>query len=546
MLRLKIAGQYVDLPNDFSFTMNMKSPVFNDIGNFSYPFRIPATARNAIILAFPHRLPNTGNPYRDIDSRFEWNGITLFAGIARLKTVSDKSYEGAVFDGNGDFYYQLKNRQLQQIDMGEMVFSDEATALAYLNSTIPLCYPDVPLACPQVYNENYFDPPTSNSQLKYFNYNYPGMLLQTSNTSERTILVPMLYLRYVLAKLFAGLSYELDDQMFTSHADFNKLVLFNSTCCNNAGVNFPERFPSNYSLSHLTFNQHVPRLPVVEFMKGLENMFGLGMFVDNTSRKVRLIKLESIINNSSYDDFSKNVISKSFESEEAKTGYKFQMTLDGDDTAAQVMTDFEDKIAALYSGSVKDLSYLPSFPIGEIGSIYYVEDLMEFYQMNTAKNWVVNSLLSLLRTRFFFRTGEQSLETKFSVPWNDGNKMIVTNAMEKYKEITPRLFFTEYVNPSLPLLGLHGTDHTANFSLYYPWENGLFNKFWLDFMQFRANAKLVKIQRQMDFSELRDFDFSRKIMVDGVKMLVRSLQVTIKKDRIMPATLECYTVDNDV
>lgn len=546
MLRLKIAGQYVDLPNDFSFTMNMKSPVFNDIGNFSYPFRIPATARNAIILAFPHRLPNTGNPYRDIDSRFEWNGITLFAGIARLKTVSDKSYEGAVFDGNGDFYYQLKNRQLQQIDMGEMVFSDENAAITYLTGTLASYFPTVPLACPLVYNANYFDPPAETEQLKYFNYLYPGSVLRIRDavTNERTVLVPMLYLRHVLSKLFSGLSYELDDQMFTSHADFNRLALFNSTCCNNEGNNSPPRVPTNYSLSHLIFNYHVPRLPVNDFLKGLENMFGMGMFVDNTSRKVKLMSLQSIVNNQSYSNFSKGIISRSIENEEAKTGYKFSMTLDADDNSFQELTELEDQIMSRYAGSVKDTSYLPAWPIGEIGTIYYVEDSMSFYQMNTAKNWVVTSLMSVLRTRFFFRDGNQSLETKFSTPWYDSlyQYMTVKNTMAKYMDITPRLLFTEIFS-NMGVTGMSAKNETSNFSLFYPWENGLFNKFWIDFMRLRANAKLVKIQRQMDFSELRDFDFSRKIMVDGIKMLVKSLQVTIKKDRIMPATLECYTCD---
>jgi hypothetical protein len=44
----------------------------------------------------------------------------------------------------------------------------------------------------------------------------------------------------------------------------------------------------------------------------------------------------------------------------------------------------------------------------------------------------------------------------------------------------------------------------------------------------------------MEFRELKNFDFSKKYMIGGVKYLVKSIQVVLKKDRIMPATLECY------
>jgi hypothetical protein len=43
--------------------------------------------------------------------------------------------------------------------------------------------------------------------------------------------------------------------------------------------------------------------------------------------------------------------------------------------------------------------------------------------------------------------------------------------------------------------------------------------------------------------ELKNFDFSRKYMMNGNKYLVKSIQVVLKKDRIMPAILECYTCE---
>jgi hypothetical protein len=47
----------------------------------------------------------------------------------------------------------------------------------------------------------------------------------------------------------------------------------------------------------------------------------------------------------------------------------------------------------------------------------------------------------------------------------------------------------------------------------------------------------------MDFLEFRNFDFSWKNMIGGLKYLAKSIQVTMKKDRVTPATMECLTCD---
>ena len=543
MLSLKVNEQNVDLGDDFSFTMNLKSPMFNDIGNYSYPFRIPATPRNAIILEFAHRLENTADPFIERQARFEWNGITLFSGMARLKTAGSEAYEGTIFDSSGDFYYQLKNRSLQHLDMGEMVFDSENDAIAYLSSTLNKYYPDAPVACPQIQNKNYFDPAVMNTELEYYNYEYPGneFRLFTVNTNERTVIVPMLYLRYILDKLFTGLGYSLEDHFFTSHPDFNRLAVYNSTSCNNAGYTTPPRVPKDYAISHLIFNNHVPRIGINEFLKSLEDYFALAMFVDNITRKVRILSLDEILKAGAYTEFSSGLISSSVEYEDSPAGYLLSMSLDPDDQASSILTGYEDLIMGAYAGSVADLASLPVWPLGEIGSVYWVEDQTDFYQMGQDKIWAVTSMMSLLRTRFLFRNGQQKLETRFSPVYYDHvyQTAMVTNPMSKYREITPRLMFAEQYT-MFGNYGMRANFETPNYSLYYPWEKGIFNRFWKNWLSFRMNTRLVKFTRQMSFSEIRDFDFSGKYMIRGRKYLIKSLRVTIKKDRIAPVSVEGY------
>jgi hypothetical protein len=431
--------------------------------------------------------------------------------------------------------------------MGEMTFSSEAEAIAYLSGTLTKYYPEAPVACPKIQNINYFDPPVANSELEYYNFQYAGSELRlfTLSSNERTIIVPMLYLRYLLDKLFTGLGYTLVDRFFSSHADFNHLAVYNSTSCNNAQPTTPPREPAGYSISHLIFNFHVPRVNINEFLKNLENYFGLAMFVDNTTRTVKILSLSEIISASAFREFSANLISCSIEYEEQPTGYHLSMTLDPDDQATSPLAGYEDLIMAAYAGSVADLVSLPAWPIGEIGSIYWVENQNNFYQMNTDKTWFVSVLMNVLRTRFLFRDGQQNLDTKFSPIWYDiiNQTAVVTNAMKKYREVTPRLMFVEQFS-FMGNNGMFAKNETPNFSLYYPWEKGLFNKFWQRWLSFKTGAKLVKFTKQMSFSEIREFDFATKYMIRGRKYLMKSLQVTLKKDRIAPVSLEGYLCED--
>ena len=59
------------------------------------------------------------------------------------------------------------------------------------------------------------------------------------------------------------------------------------------------------------------------------------------------------------------------------------------------------------------------------------------------------------------------------------------------------------------------------------------------YFDFIIAAKFVKVTKQMTFMELKEFDLSRKYMIGRIKYLVKSIQVTLQKDRIMHATMEC-------
>ena len=163
-----------------------------------------------------------------------------------------------------------------------------------------------------------------------------------------------------------------------------------------------------------------------------------------------------------------------------------------------------------------------------------------------------------LQSQFLFKNAmkepKQSVSSKLSTLHMNTNAidpngepinqcMECGNRLEDWQKIVPRLLFT--VPKNYPLINTtnkytNSNNATDNFSLFYPGAKGLFEKFWKDYMNFKINSRLVKIEKQMTFTELDNFDFSRKYMINGIKYLIKDIQVCIKKDTIQPAILECY------
>ena len=85
MLSLEVNGAALDLPKEFSLTLNLKSPMFNDIGDYSFPFKIPSTDRNKSILGWKHRIESARDQYEFYDGSLLFNTSVIFSGQVRIK-----------------------------------------------------------------------------------------------------------------------------------------------------------------------------------------------------------------------------------------------------------------------------------------------------------------------------------------------------------------------------------------------------------------------------------------------------------------------------
>ena len=138
--------------------------MFNDVGDYSFPFKVPALQGicqswdGKTVSIDPKRLET-------FDGSIRWNGIVLYVGQIKIKTASDKTFEGTLYINKGDFNYEVKDLILTSIDFGMKSFPTDQDAVNYFNWSLTHFYPEVDFSLPEIANMDFFDPVATNPEL---------------------------------------------------------------------------------------------------------------------------------------------------------------------------------------------------------------------------------------------------------------------------------------------------------------------------------------------------------------------------------------------
>ena len=143
--------------------------------------------------------------------------------------------------------------------------------------------------------------------------------------------------------------------------------------------------------------------------------------------------------------------------------------------------------------------------------------------------------------KFFYKWGSDAnkFETIFSTLSDQYMVVNCGNLGTDYQKITPRLFWVNLTgNPAR----LRGFASGSNFTLRYTGGNGLFNLYWKDWANWIMNdRKCVKIEKQMDFTQLKTLDFTKRYSIDGINYLISEVAVTLNISSIKSTQLKCFT-----
>jgi len=554
MLTIKADGQTIDLPEDFSITLNGKSPIFNDIGDFSYPCKVKYSLRNATIFKFLNRVECTSNPYHEFDGEVMWDGITIAAGRLKVKIGNSLGFEFQIYPNEGDFYYAIKDKLLRQIDYGSRFNAAMPDAIVtFANSIIGQSYPQSPVTFPMIFDDTYLDPVPEDEELWYINryekrvHEPTYRLHHLTAAGNWNIIVPMLFYRYVLDCIFKNLGYVYKDEFFSANPAFNSMVLFNSK--NSHAEAIDEEV-------YIRYNLHVPDITLKDFFLGQETFFNVRNFVNRATKTVTLKSVTQILSSVGSIDISKKVLSVSVEMEDQVPGYLVKMELDGGDTGQAEFSQVQEDFMKLFKGCVDTFNNLPAFPDAVIGQVFLVQDENIFYQFNIDLIWHpyyrrylnLNLFSQMINGNISNAT---ELTSAFSTLLNYsqlygfsfGDTVGCGNKGEEWADIKPRVFFSIYKPATPSTFGgsmQSYSDIPGNISLPYCCPKNPYLLYYKDYLDWLIKTKAVKINAQCSFLDLRDIDYSKKYSIDGVNYLIKDYQVTLKKEQISSTTFTAY------
>lgn len=136
-IQIKINGQWIYLPEDFSISLDQCNPLFNEQGTFSFPFEIPLEPNR-------HIFKNISDPFGDVriedidkqEMEVWFDGIMLYRGIIEIdeEIEIEDTIPVTFLSGNSDFISRIEDMNAQDVPLDREInlgFALVSTMLSY-------------------------------------------------------------------------------------------------------------------------------------------------------------------------------------------------------------------------------------------------------------------------------------------------------------------------------------------------------------------------------------------------------------------------------
>lgn len=303
-MKLMTNNGELDLPEDFSFEIELNNPFLSDEGDASVPATIPATPNNLKVLDNIHRVDRANRFVKSVPA-------TLMAGTIQkhgqliIDTLNMKDgISVSLAVENSDLYSQYKGKSLKEIFSSKVRddWNQDISALAnYLIG---------------VYFNRKFDDfaifpvavaPYEENETKIYQYNNEregnSLLWRARTVREGDLtmsvtdgygLSPFLYLYKMIDLLFQEMGYYVIYNCLDKDP-YRDIVLLNN--CSDTIVK-----------GVINYSDLVPSCTLSEFIDFLFNKFGIHVRVDSTSRRVSVVTLQELFDSAPTMDITTKVV----------------------------------------------------------------------------------------------------------------------------------------------------------------------------------------------------------------------------------------------
>jgi hypothetical protein len=517
MIRLEIEndkGRFnLVLNPDTSIRMEHNSPLFQtDVlpGSRTYSFGIPINDPNRLALQFPEKLMHNGR-IKIYKCNYYFHGKLISSG--RLLILRSNSDYQATFIVN-DFAHDYRDSKINEV-------IDEAFELFFpitqANDIIERDYPDVHIQFPEIYNDKFYD----DAEVENGNY---GLLMNHFDSENATFianyydviadiyhnintLVPQPYFYHVISEIFKWLGYEISGD-FSKDANIKKLLIYN-----NYALDKFSDFQKGLNIFHGDFNikDILPDISLREFINAIKDFFAVGIFFDTSSAKVLMIYKKTILNDNRYYDIDAYTPDEHENTFSENAGFSLEYNFDGNSWADLVKVDLSKKTFI----EVEKFSDLYPFH-GDTENLYYVKNTGQFY---ISKDSLRDDAWTRQSEKYYpITSGDKKLKIKTAIGPVLTNTLIGSlkhGIVPIMRETGTSLAFgTGKNDPGLKLMIWHGKqrdvdgklypcasslnyDSNGNklldFSLLLDDENGIYNLFHKDWLEFQTDADEIRV-----------------------------------------------------
>jgi len=556
MLKIKVGTEYLDMGN-FSVSFELLSPVFNDIGSFSYPFTLPATAKNKQVLGFPAKVNYSNFTTQKVAVELYLKGLFWKRGNLVVTEANKDSIRANFTVSEGYFYSTIKDLKLADLDLGGIRLFIDNPWESYFDKT----YPETDFILFPLYMPRFYGEINSNAKSIKLNHdllnngfvgkiNYWDGNEETYNLPGNTfVLFP--FLNYVLDRLFEHINIAVTKNPFSENEFLMKLVLFNMI----SESYTEEDISGGDELGSFNLKDYVPDLTVSEFFDYLQSLFKTFVFYDDFKNEISIQYLKDIINNPDTLTLS-GAIRYNYLKPNDYDGYLMTYGIDGDDNLAEL--HYKDISGYTFLGNLPNLAALPAN--GTFLDLYYIEDIHKYYYYEINYTGMAGTFVVLSDDVLTDQEGNGALEIEIPGVFardeinhascgNTGHWQIKEKPFEVPDRPEPRLMFwhgSGVNSNNIPFgspfnLWPNGAE-AAPYSIEWGSAAGLKENFHKEFLEFKKTTREAEISMILKASDLKNIDFSRKYRFSEANWLLSSIKFTVTNDKITPATIVAFKV----
>ncbi len=288
MVKLTIEKEYtggekqsivVDLPKDLNLAINFQNPMFHQEDNFSYPFTLPASAKN-------RRLFDT--KWKEYPAVFSVNGIDLFHGVAVKFKEKKNSIEIFLKSGNCNFWGKIKDVYMDGFDFGSEsnVGRSVSSVINDFDNTLDGCYPQYKYVTPPIYMPSFYDMDKGEGYIRdrINMYDVTTNKLVETITEEVTVdgvteqqtlkntIVLCFYMRYLFDTIFENNGYKIVENEMDLYPDLNNLYVLS--------INRVSDF------DNIEYRESLPHILLKDFLIEVCKRFCMSFYINESSKTV--------------------------------------------------------------------------------------------------------------------------------------------------------------------------------------------------------------------------------------------------------------------